>query len=203
MGQRYLIEKYRLDGTPDSGYTARFKCPDSKCYQELKSAEQKIGQRDTCPHCGVPFRLAAEPLQLKRKRQADVAQELSEQKTQMEAETERVQQQNIQQKRRAWKYEVSDYLEWKYPEGSIGLLDFFIVLSIFLAGVGAVLLIVAGVQAARAFGGDFEGPTYIMLLLLVPLWVVATLLPAILIKTVMYYLERLTIGVERLHNQSQ
>ncbi len=71
------------------------------------------------------------------------------------------------------------------------------------SGVGAVLLIVAGVQAASAVGGDFEGPTYIMLFLLVPLWVVATLLPAILIKTVMYYLERITIGVERLHNQSQ
>ncbi len=82
MAQRYLMGKYGLDGATESDCTANFKCPDPKCHNWLKTPEQKVGQPDTCPYCGVRSRLVIEPLQLRK--EADVAQE--------QAEKERVQQ---------------------------------------------------------------------------------------------------------------
>ncbi len=158
----------------------------------------------TVPGAGKFANAVFSPLVVPVKKEADVARELFEQAKPAQAETERVQQHKAQQKQR----------EWYYPEFSLATLNLFIVLSGFLAVIGSVLLIVAGTQFGRLdipgpgdvasnFGRGFDDATRIMLFLLVPPWVIMTLLPAVVIKTVMYYLERITIGVERLHSQSQ
>ena len=91
----HTVGRYKLKiGLLGKSYSASYVCPNKECGASLKSQQEEIGNDESCPHCGMAFRLSGSPLQKKleadeSKRQAQLeAEEDARRKKEEQRETE-------------------------------------------------------------------------------------------------------------------
>ncbi|MEO2017199.1 MAG: hypothetical protein ABGZ53_22820 [Fuerstiella sp.] len=81
----HTVGRYKLkSGLLGKSYSASYECPNKECGASLKSQQEEIGNDESCPHCGMAFRLSSSPLQ--KQLEADE----SKRQTQLKAEEDAV-----------------------------------------------------------------------------------------------------------------
>ncbi|MEO2032967.1 MAG: hypothetical protein ABGZ35_12850 [Planctomycetaceae bacterium] len=98
----HTVGRYELkSGLLGKSYSASYVCPNKECGASLKSQQEEIGNDESCPHCGMAFRLSQSPLQ--KKLEADE----SKRQARLEADAlrKKVQKKQEEQERRRLKNE--------------------------------------------------------------------------------------------------